>query len=90
MTTQLEQETTVTAGVTDEVVYVYTTVAKHLRRLRSDKRATETAGGEDWGKFTIPSDQFDPLRGFKRQGKPMSEAQRLAAGARLAAARAAR
>jgi hypothetical protein len=86
----IEQETTVAAGRDDAVVYIYTTVPKHLRRLRADKRATERNGGEDWGSFTIPADQFDPLRGFKRQRQPLTAEQREAAGDRLRLARAAR
>ena len=87
MSQLIEQETTVTAGRTEDFVFVYTNVPKHLRRLRLDKRAVEIIGSEDWGRFKIPSDQFDALRGFRRQSKPMSEEQRAAASARLSAAR---
>ena len=90
MSQLIEQETTITAGRAEDVVFVYTNVPKHLRRLRLDKRATEIMGGEEWGRFRIPSDQFDALRGFKRQTKPMTEEQRTAAAARLNAARSAR
>lgn len=90
MVSIVEQETTVAAGRDEAVVYIYSTVPKHLRRLRADKRVTERDGGEDWGSFTIPSDQFDPLRGFKRQRAPLTAEQREAAGDRLRLARAAR
>jgi hypothetical protein len=87
MTTLAEQETTVAACREDSVVYVYSTVPKHLRRLRSDPRVTEREGGVDWGRFSIPADQFDPLRGFKRNRAPLSEERRVALAARLAEAR---
>ena len=87
MTTLAEQETTVAACREDSVVYVYSTVPKHLRRLRSDPRVTEREGGDDWGSFSIPADQFDPLRGFKRARAPLTEEQRTALRSRLSEAR---
>lgn len=37
--------------------------------------------------FVIPLSEFDPLKGFKRKGKPMSPEQRQAAAERLKNAR---
>jgi hypothetical protein len=90
MSTRAEQETTVTASKTDAVVYVWTSDPVHLRRLRKDARATELAGDDEWGRFTIPADQFDPLKGFRRQGRVLTEQERAVATERLAAARASR
>lgn len=90
MTTLAEQETTVAACRDDSVVYIYSTVPKHLRRLRSDARVVEREGGPDWGSFVIPADQFDPLRGFKRSRTPLTDEQRAALASRLSKARAQR
>jgi hypothetical protein len=88
MATKDEQETTVTYITADSLVQVYTAVPKHLRRLRSDKRATEISGGDDWGIFYIESRFFDPLNGFKRARKEMTPEQKAASAKRLADARA--
>jgi hypothetical protein len=90
MASRIEQETTVTAIRAEGLVYIYTANPVHLRRLRKDDRATEVAGGDDWGRFTLPASAFDPLKGFKRKGRVMTEDEKAAAGERLAAARAAR
>lgn len=86
MATREEQETTVTF-LRGTFTTVYTANPVHLRRLRKDPRATEVAGGEDWGQFTIPEELFDPLKGFKRSRAPMTEEQRKVAAERLRAAR---
>lgn len=89
MATMDEQETTVTAARTDAVVYVYTSQAKHVRRMEADDRFTRREGdGETWGNYSIAASQFDPLKGIKR--RPMSEEQRAAAVERLREARASR
>jgi hypothetical protein len=88
MSTLIEQETSVTAGRADDVVHVYSNVPKHLRRLRRDPRVTELQGDAEWGRFTIPADQFDPLRGFKRAPRVMTDEQRQAVADRLRKARA--
>ena len=90
MTARAEQETTVTAGRDDDTVYVWTNNPVHLRRLRKDPRATETHGDEWAAHFTIPTAAFDPLKGFRRATRPMTDDERAAASARLAAAREAR
>ena len=82
MTARSEQETTVTAGRDDGVVYIYTSNVVHLRKLRKDDRCTEIQGGEEWGQFTVPADAFSPLSGFKRRYSMTAE-QRQAAADRL-------
>jgi hypothetical protein len=88
MSARAEQETTVTAGRDDDTVQVWTNNTVHLRRLRKDPRATEHKGDETSGHFTIPADMFDPLKGFRRARRQMTDDERAAASARLAAARA--
>lgn len=62
-----EMETTVTFVRSDNVVRIYSSNPKHLNRLRADERATITKDYGDSAEFTIPADQFDPLKGFKRK-----------------------
>lgn len=83
----LEQETTVTWPNEGEVAYIYSTVPKHLRKLRARDGVVEVNGGPDWGSFTVPRTGFDPFTGFKRKSKPMSPEQREAAIVRLRGAR---
>lgn len=85
--TKDEWETTVTYSHTDDVVRIYTANPKHLNRLRKDKRATLVKDYGESADFTVPAKQFDPLTGFKRQGKPMTPEQKAASAARLASAR---
>lgn len=88
MTARAEQETTVTAGRDESLVYIWTNNPVHARRLRGDKRVVQTEGDELSGHFTIPREHFDPLKGFRRARREMSAEQRAAASERLAAARA--
>lgn len=85
-----EQETTVTHIRGEDIVYVWTANIVHLRALRKDERATVTDDGGDWAMFSIPADQFDPLKGFKRKKREMTEEQSIAAAERMRKARAAR
>lgn len=87
-----EQETTVTQ-LRNGDTYVYTANPVHLRALRkkvTEGRAIERDGDETQGNFLIPLSEFDPLKGFKRRGTPMSPEQKEANAARLAQARVAR
>lgn len=86
MAAMIEQETTVTQARNDETL-IYTSNPVHLRALRKDERATETAGGDDWGQFTIPAGAFNPLKGFKRAKRILTDEQRAASALRLANAR---
>lgn len=83
-----EWETTITYDQMDQVVSIYSTVPKHIRKLRSDERFRVWRDGGDWIHGSINAADFNVLGGFKRKSKPMSEEQRAAAVARLAAARA--
>lgn len=88
MTARADQETTVTAGRDDEWVYVWTNNPVHARRLEKDDRAELITAADDFGgQYRIASADFDPLKGFRRKSKPMTEDQRAAAAARLANAR---
>lgn len=95
MTARAEQETTITVGRDEPVVYVYTSDPRHLRRLRalvaSVDFVDETSGGDEWANFTVAAENFNALLAI-RKPRVRSDAQRAAAaasGARLAAARAA-
>lgn len=79
-----EQETTITISRTDPVARIYTSDARHLWRLREHPLATEVDGGDDWGNFTVPADRVNPLKIFKANRKPMTDAQKAAAAERLA------
>lgn len=87
MTARAEQETTVSAGRDESVVRIWSNNPVHVRRLRKDPRATQLDGDDMGGHFTIPADQFDPLKGFKRARRAMTEEQRAAAAERLSNAR---
>ena len=71
-----EQETTITHIRSNKTILIYTANAVHLRKLRKESRATEVNGGEDWAEFTVSASDFDPLTGFKRRTKPLTEQQR--------------
>lgn len=81
-----EQETTVTTTRTDDVVYIWTSHPVHLRKLRKDPRATERRGDVEWAEFTVPKENYDPVRGLKTK-RVMSDEQRRLAGERLRKAR---
>lgn len=93
MPTKEEQETTVTWSPADSFVYIYTNVPKHIAKLRSDnrvtnlKQATLEFDDEDWGKFMVNRGVYDPLTGFKRTRKGMTDEQKAAGARRLAEAR---
>lgn len=90
-----EQETSVSYTRSDEVVYIYSANPKHLRKLRADDRVTETKTATeadtekvgDWGMFEVPASMFDPLTGFKRKARQLSDEQKLALTKRLRNAR---
>lgn len=73
-----EQETTVTQ-IRNGDTLIYTANPVHLRALRkrvAEGRATERDGNDTYGNFVIPNAGFDPLKGFKRQAKPLSDEER--------------
>jgi hypothetical protein len=89
MTARDEQETTVTAGRDEEWVSIWTNNPVHARRLDKDPRAEKTKDGPDefGGWYRIRATDFDPLRGFRRAPRVMTDEQRAAAVERLANAR---
>ena len=78
-----DQETTVAWQNEGEWVYIYTSVPKHIKKLRAREGVIEVSGEDDWATFKAPRNSFDPMTGFKRRSKPMSPEQRLAAAERL-------
>ena len=87
MTARAEQETTVSAGRDETLVYIWSNNPVHVRRLQKDGRVTQIDGDDMGGHFTIPREHFDPLRGFRRAKRVMTDEQREAAASRLRAAR---
>lgn len=87
MTSRAEQETTVAAGRDEPVVFIWSNNPVHVRRLRKDPRVTQVSGDDLSGDFRIPSHLFDPLKGFKRTGRKLTDEQREAAAERLRKAR---
>lgn len=85
-----EWETHVTYDQIDQVVRIFSTVPKHIRRLRSDERVQILEDGGDWIQAEIKVEDFNVLGGFKRRSGPLTEVQiaaRKAAGERLKKAR---
>lgn len=76
MTSREGQETTVTHVRADDTVHIWTANPVHLRKLRKEPRATELQGDEEWGKFTVPATDFDPLTGFKSRRKPLTDEEK--------------
>ncbi len=91
MTARIEQETTVTAGRDEPFVFIWTNNPVHARRLEKDARVVKVSGSADdvGGQYKVPSDMFDPLKGFRRARREMTPEQREAAADRLRIARAA-
>ena len=87
MTAREEQETTVTVGRDDSIVRIWSNHLPHVRKLRKDKRVVQKSGDDTEGHFEVAATDYDPLIGFRRKSKPLTEEQRTAAAARLAKAR---
>lgn len=85
-----EWETHLVYDQVDQVVRIYSTVPKHIRKLRSDERFRVDNDAGDVIVGEIKAADFNVLGGFKRKSKPMTEEQRAAAVARLQKAREAR
>lgn len=86
----LERETVVNASDGDEVVRIWTAQRRFITRLRKHPRVSQIrtgfVGETEWAEFTVPSDQWNPVSGVKRTSA-MTEEQKSAGAARLAAAR---
>lgn len=89
-----ERETIINASDADGVVRIWTAQRPFITKLRRNPSFTEVASGQHgtspWAEFTIPAERWNPATGAKRQGRTLTEAERLAAAQRLAAAREAR
>lgn len=83
-----EQETTITLSRADNKVYLWTSNLPHLIRLRTKLAGlvTEVAGGEDWGSFEIPVENFKLFSAIRRK-RVMSDEQRQAVADRFAKSR---
>ena len=91
--TPAERETTVTITDADDTVRIWTAQRRYLGRLRRHPSYTEVRsgfhGGSEWAEFTIPASDWNPATGAKRK-VTMTDEQRAANAARLAAMREAR
>lgn len=91
--TRDELETTITYTSADASVHIFTCRAPDYRKLAKDPRfycvrQGNYEDGTTWGEFTIPIEQWNPIRGAKRASN-LSDEQRQAAADRLRAARSA-
>ena len=86
MATTSEMETTVTYDHQEGLYRIWSSYRPHIRKFQNDSRATEAKSGEEFSEFTIPADQFDVTKGFKRRFT-MSDEQKQAAADRLRKAR---
>lgn len=88
-----ERETTIVWSDADQYIRVTTFQRALVRRLIRDARFTQVKGGEwggnPWGEFTIAADQWSPVSGVRRLGRPLSDEARaaLAEGRAKSAAR---
>jgi len=86
-----ERETVINATDSDSHVRIWTAQPRYLGKLRRNPKFTETrhgrVDGTEWAEFTIPMDQWDPIRGAKPI-RNLTIEQKSAAAARLAAVRA--
>lgn len=82
-----EQETHVNYDPAEGIVRIYTTVPKHIRKLRAHEAVTVVIDRGDELSVTVPMGKFDPLTGFKRKGRVFSEEEKAALRERFARAR---
>jgi len=85
-----EQETTVVLSRVDSVVRVWTSDARHLRKLQKLESSVDSvrkvAGGDDWGEFHVDVEFFHLFSALRRK-RVVSESERQARSERLAAVR---
>lgn len=88
-----ERETVVNASDGDDHVTIWTAQRRALTRLRKNAKAVEVRTGyhgtTEWAEFKIAADQWNPVSGIK-SNRTMTDEQKAAGAARLAAARAAK
>lgn len=98
-----EQETSITAGRLDDYVEIWSNNTVDVRALEKESRAKRIVPNPDringealadymeqgWGvTYRVSTDDFHPLKGFRRKRKPMTDEEKAAVSARLAAGRA--
>lgn len=95
--TKYEQETTALMNREDDYAQIFSGNARHIRQIREDDRFEVTHVGYDPETNEVDSvtakislEHFDVLTGLKRKKRELSDEERKAMGARLAAAREAR
>jgi len=83
-----ERETIINASDSDGLVTIWTAQKKWITKLRRNKSYTETRSGfygtTAWAEFTIPINNWNPATGAKRQGRTLTEEQRVLQTQRLA------
>ena len=79
-----EQETSVNCEALSDLVHIWSSQPKVVRRLVRDPRFTVVRSGEGWCEATIPADRYSPLTGAKRSVRLTPE-QREARAERLRA-----
>lgn len=92
--TAAERETVVTSTDDDDTIRIWTCQPRFLSHLRRDGRFTEVGSGfygtTGWGEFTIAADHWNPVTGARKRPMQLTDEQRAARAARLAAGKAAR
>lgn len=97
-----EQETNITAGRLDDYVEIWSNNVVDVRALEKESRAKRLSPAGDvtpdelaehleagfGATYQISTDDFHPLKGFRRKRKPMTDEEKAAVSARLAAGRA--
>ena len=94
MPSKEKQETVISSTAADSVWRISAAHAPHIHALRKRPLAKEIRNGTfpsggEWAEFEIPRDQWSPVTGFKRTVN-MTDEQKAAHSARLAAVRTAR
>lgn len=83
-----ERETVVTTSDGSGYVSIWTAQRKFITRLRKNPKAEEVKSGfyegSEWAEFRIPSGEWNPATGIKRNNN-LTEEQRRAASERLRA-----
>ena len=83
--TPLERETTVNTSDGDPLTHITTFQRKFISRLLKNSRITVIEHTEDppYLRCTVPSDDWNPVSGIKRNTKPLSEERKAALRAQL-------
>ena len=89
-----ERETVINASDGDGNVTIWTAQRRYITRLRNNSSFTEVGSGAygstTWAEFTITAERWNPATGAKRQGRTLTDEEKILAAQRLAVAREAR